>query len=82
MKKEIKSLNSVKNQYVAKVKKVCYSPFVNMIYDSNFLFILFSAAVKVSIISLDQFLSFTGNLMLEYFKTFLGKISLDIMGGW
>ena len=52
-----------------------------MMHYSNFSFTPFSAAVNESIISLDQFLSFTGNFMLEYFEIFLNKIAFDIMGG-
>ena len=77
---DLKILNSVKNhKHVTNIKKVCYSPFVIMMYYSNFSFTPFSAAVYESIISLDQF--FTGNFMLEYFETFLNKIAFDIMGG-
>ena len=77
---DLKILNSVKNhKHVTNIKKVCYSPFVIMMYYSNFSFTPFSAAVYESIISLDQF--FTGNFMLEYFETFLNKTAFDIMGG-
>ena len=79
---EVKILNSVKNQKdVTNIKKVCYYPFVITMHYSNFSFTPFSAAVNESIISLDQFLSFTANFMLEYFEIFLNKIAFDIMGG-
>ena len=80
--KEVKIVNSVKNhKHIANIKKVCYSPFVIMMYYGNFSFTPFSAAVSESVNSLDQFLSFTDNFMLEYFETFLNKIAFDIMAG-
>ena len=80
--KEVKILNSVKNhKHIVNIKQVCYSPFVIMIHYSNFSFTLFSAAVSESVNSLDQFLSFTDNFMLESFETFLNKIAFDILAG-
>ena len=79
---QAKILNSVKNhKYVTNIKKVCYSPFVIMMHYSNFSFTPFSTAVSESVDSLDQFLSFTDNFMLESFEIFLNKIAFDIMAG-
>ena len=52
-----------------------------MMHYSNFSFTPFSAAVSESVNSLDQYLSFTNNFMLESFETFLNKIAIDIMNG-
>ena len=80
--KKFKILNRIKtHKHVTNIKKVCYSRYTIVMDFSNFSFTPFSAAVNESIISLDQFLSFTGNFMLEYFQTFLDKIAFDIMGG-
>ena len=79
---QAKILNSIKNQkYVTNIKKVCYSPFVIMMHYSNFSFTPFSTAVSESVDSLDQFLSFTDNFMLESSEIFLNKIAFDIMAG-
>ena len=79
---EVKILNRAKNhKHVTSIKKVCYSPFVIMTHYSDFSFTPFSAAVNESVNSLYQFLSFTGNFMLESFETFLNKIAFDFMAG-
>ena len=79
---QAKILNGVKNhKHVTNIKKVCYSPFVIMMHYSNFSFTPFSTAVSESVKSLDQFLSFTDNFMLESFEIFLNKIAFDIMAG-
>ena len=73
-------MNRVKNlKNVTNIKNVCYSPFVIMMHYSNFSFTPFSAAVNENVNSLDQFLSFKGNFMLESFETFLNKIAFGIM---
>ena len=67
--KEVKILNSVKNhKHVTNIKKVCYSQFVIMVHYSNFWFTPFSAAVNEYVNSLDQFLTFTDNFMLESYN--------------